>query len=567
MPSGKRGRAAAALATHGDDAEPLRDVQAPKRQKASRTAKGAAPAALAPAAAEVAVAVAPEKRAGKPSVKKRAAEQATRPAAKAKPAAKAVDKAAKRAAAQQTKEQAAAVKKAQAELDKELRRVEAARKKEAKATATAEARAVAKALKKAAAAEQRQLKDAEEAERKKEAAAAKAAAVEEEKQARRRPRSADGETGTADSTRDMLEAVAERFVAEDADDRAARRALLLPLFAEAPASELLEFCAYVRESFHKAYGDASELPAASWANANLTLRVEAVGPDARKELTRRWLELPSVVAAPASRARLSLFWDEVLQEFKKVNTVRATAMPEAAAPAEGETSGKDRQVASVAPYLYYDFPYFSHSPCVPIFTALAMLAILLSPARITRFTRLTRRTRLTCRVCHTLARLTGHGGSGRMGCLLAASGSRKAARCGGSETAAAPSRRAHRARGCQHNVSSRPGGALPSCSTTIWRLDRHHVGGADCVHISPDHHVDPPQQGADRRLRRLRVPNGRRCGSRGSQRQVGVLHADARRSVGRAQGGPLPEAAGQVFPSGEKWQSHVCVPPPVRTVH
>ena len=246
IPSGKRGRAAAALAPPGDDAEPSPDVRAPKRQKAARAAQGAAPAALAPAADEEMVALAPERRADKRATKKRTAEQPTRPAAKAKPAAKAVDKAAKRAAAQQVKEQAAAAKKVQAELDKEVKRAEALRKKEAKATATAAAKAVAKALKRAAAAEQRQLKAAEEAERKKEAAAAKAAAVDEEKQARRRPRSADGEMGTAGSTRDMLEAVAERFVAADPDDRAARRALLAPVFAEEPAAELVEFCGYVR---------------------------------------------------------------------------------------------------------------------------------------------------------------------------------------------------------------------------------------------------------------------------------------------------------------------------------
>ena len=98
MPTGKRGRAADAPAPAGDDAEPSPDVRAPKRQKAARAAQGAAPATLAPAADEEMVAVAPERRAGKPSAKKWAAEQPTRPAAKAKPATKAVDKAAKHGA-------------------------------------------------------------------------------------------------------------------------------------------------------------------------------------------------------------------------------------------------------------------------------------------------------------------------------------------------------------------------------------------------------------------------------------------------------------------------------------
>ena len=81
---------------------------------------------------------------------------------------------------------------------------------------------------------------------------------------------------------------------DDPDDRDARRALLAPLAAEEPTAELLGFCDYIRGHLHEAYGEATELPSSSWADANLTLRLGAIGPDVRKELSKRWLQLPGV---------------------------------------------------------------------------------------------------------------------------------------------------------------------------------------------------------------------------------------------------------------------------------
>eukprot|EP00966_Prymnesium_polylepis_P105076 2433705-Prymnesium_polylepis.1 len=53
------------------------------------------------------------------------------------------------------------------------------------------------------------------------------------------------------------------FAKADTDDVAARRRLLAPLLQEAaPSEELLELGELVREHFHMAYGDATELSAA-----------------------------------------------------------------------------------------------------------------------------------------------------------------------------------------------------------------------------------------------------------------------------------------------------------------
>jgi len=87
----------------------------------------------------------------------------------------------------------------------------------------------------------------------------------------------------------LLAEVAAAFVAADPDDAAPRRALLAPLLsggeadedgADEPvwAADLLGFAQVWRGMLYVAYGNATELPAAQHAMANLTLRLEAVGP-------------------------------------------------------------------------------------------------------------------------------------------------------------------------------------------------------------------------------------------------------------------------------------------------
>ena len=163
----------------------------------------------------------------------------------------------------------------------------------------------AKELKRAAAKEQRQLAEqAAQAQK----AAEKAAEKAEEAQARRRAPSAARETATAESTYELLSTAAQEFVDGDTDavEVAARRALLGPLLADGPppAAELLALCERWRAQLHTAYGNATELPVSQHAEANLTLRLEGMGPERRRELSTAWLALPGVVAGETgARAR------------------------------------------------------------------------------------------------------------------------------------------------------------------------------------------------------------------------------------------------------------------------
>ena len=128
------------------------------------------------------------------------------------------------------------------------------------------------------------------------------------------PPSARAETASAASFADLLEVVAEQFASEDEDEEEeSRRALLAPLFAGEASDALLAFADRLRLSLHAAYGAATELPATSWSDANLLLRLWSVGPEARRELSSLWLTLPGVAGGSGSQARLSLFWNVVPQ--------------------------------------------------------------------------------------------------------------------------------------------------------------------------------------------------------------------------------------------------------------
>ena len=221
----------------------------------------------------------------------------------------------------------------------------AAADKGAEALAQKEAtKAYKKAQKKAAADEQRQLREEEKRRKKAAAAVEKAAAADEQRQARRVPPSASRETASDASTCQLLAEVAVAFVAADPDDAAPRRALLAPLLpvgepddddaAGEPswAADLLGFAQAWRKKLHVAFGNATELPSAQHAMANLTLRLEAVGPGARAELSQAWLKLAGVVPGErGANARLSLFWNETLSAFKRLNVPagrKAKAVPE-----------------------------------------------------------------------------------------------------------------------------------------------------------------------------------------------------------------------------------------------
>lgn len=191
----------------------------------------------------------------------------------------------------------------------------------------------AKARKKAAADEQRQLKAADAKRRKADEKERRRAAKEEALLARRAPPSASAETATDESVCDLLSDIALSFVAERADDAEHRRALFAPLLdGAAPGPPLLALAERWRNQMHDAYGNATELPAASYAEANLSLRLGAIGREKRRELSDAWLALPGVVAATGSRARLTLFWSETLRHFKKLN-----AAPEEVAPRADES--------------------------------------------------------------------------------------------------------------------------------------------------------------------------------------------------------------------------------------
>lgn len=167
----------------------------------------------------------------------------------------------------------------------------------------------AKELKRAAAKEQRELKAKAAQAQKAAAKAAKAVAVEEERQVRRVPPSAQAETASREAACELLGSLAVAFCAADPDDAAGRRALLGPLLADGPppAAELLALCERWRAQLHTAYGNATELPVSQHAEANLTLRLEGMGPERRRELSTAWLALPGVVAGETgARARLSL---------------------------------------------------------------------------------------------------------------------------------------------------------------------------------------------------------------------------------------------------------------------
>ena len=352
MPSRKRHAKFAPSAPFQQSTSAAPDAPPPKRQKAARAVRGATPEAPAPAADGGPVATPPVKPTGKRGAKKPATQQPKQLPTKGTAApAQAIGKTG------QAKGQAAAATKVQDAENRAVKQTEKLRQQEAKRVAAAEAKvakAATKAAKvvadKAAAAEQRELKRLETAQKKVEAAAARKAAkegaAEEARQTRRVPPSADGETGTAESMRGVLAAVAERVAADDPDDRDARRALLAPLAAEEPTAELLGFCDYIRGHLHEAYGKATELPSSSWADANLTLRLGAIGPDVRKELSKRWLQLPGVTGGSGSKARLVLYWDAVLQAFKRLNRVKDIPAAPVEEP-EAEGSGSDEQVMGV----------------------------------------------------------------------------------------------------------------------------------------------------------------------------------------------------------------------------
>ena len=85
-------------------------------------------------------------------------------------------------------------------------------------------------------------------------------------------------------------------------------------------------CERWRAQLHTAYGNATELPVSQHAEANLTLRLEGMGPEQRRELSTAWLALPGVVAGETgARARLSLFWNESFAEFKRLNAAVTSA--------------------------------------------------------------------------------------------------------------------------------------------------------------------------------------------------------------------------------------------------
>lgn len=208
---------------------------------------------------------------------------------------------------------------------------------------------------KAAAAEQRELRAAEKQQKQAQRKAAKEGAKEERRQARRVPPSASDKTATPENVLELLASAAQTFAGSDPDDAAARRRLLAPVLAPgedeessvpAPSAELLKFAERLQTKLHTAYGDATELPAAQHADANLQLRLDAVGSAERRALSAAWLALPGV--DPGERggaARLSLFWTDVLTEFKRAQQPAGfLAAPEL--PTATEDAG-DRQVMAV----------------------------------------------------------------------------------------------------------------------------------------------------------------------------------------------------------------------------
>ena len=101
----------------------------------------------------------------------------------------------------------------------------------------------------------------------------------------------------------------------------------------------------MKETFHKAYGDATELPASQHADANFQLRVEAVGPEARRALSDRWLAMPGMAACSAgARPRLSLLWGQLFTAFKRLNAAKApVSAPLAPSGAADEADDDDYQ--------------------------------------------------------------------------------------------------------------------------------------------------------------------------------------------------------------------------------
>ena len=223
----------------------------------------------------------------------------------------------------------------------------AAERAEQQAAAKAAAK-TAKALLKAASAEQSQLQKADEKARKKAAkAAAKAAAAQELRQ----PPSLKGETATDPLVHQLLKGVAEDFCIKEpvAPERAARRALLGPMLAEEPSPAVLAFCRKWRELAHAAYAKAASLPAAQHAEANLALRLGVVGPEVRGALSAAWLAVPEVGVVARSKARLVLFWNDALQEFKRLNAPVETEPEAPAGEVEHAASDaeRDRRVVLV----------------------------------------------------------------------------------------------------------------------------------------------------------------------------------------------------------------------------
>lgn len=163
---------------------------------------------------------------------------------------------------------------------------------------------------------------------------------------RRVPASASAETSTRESMVVLLKEAANDFVTSDPDVASSRRLLLAPVLVGEPSAQLLQLCDRLRETLHTAYGDASEMPAASWAQANFRLRLDAVGPMQRRQWSDDWLALPGASEVPEARAHLGMWWsDHLIESFKRANAAKAPPSVEAQEARSEEAS--DRQSMAV----------------------------------------------------------------------------------------------------------------------------------------------------------------------------------------------------------------------------